>query len=324
MPIRPVEIMEKHTYDPDKDGIIALAQLVAEVCNNTDTDTKVAAEAAARIVDVDAEEADRIADVNAEETARINALTTHTELPAAHHAKTIDASELTAGILALARLAGITNTQIAAGAAIVYTKLALTGAIKAADIEAAAGIPLSKLESAVCSETEADNKITTHKGDASAHHTAYTDAAVLAYLEEGGLVAAVLATVADFQTNPATGTAPNPERINDNNTASWDTVDTLLEYEEVDFGKVVIIKRWRQYGSVEHDGSGRFTIQYWDLVAGAWADWSTDIATRTLASWSELITETIVYTTKVKIIHTTLDAGPFTDANLVYEMEIID
>jgi hypothetical protein len=27
MPIRPVEIMEKHTYDPDKDGIIALAQL---------------------------------------------------------------------------------------------------------------------------------------------------------------------------------------------------------------------------------------------------------------------------------------------------------
>ncbi len=27
MPVRPVEIMEKHTYDPDKDGIIALAQL---------------------------------------------------------------------------------------------------------------------------------------------------------------------------------------------------------------------------------------------------------------------------------------------------------
>ncbi|GAJ02296.1 unnamed protein product, partial [marine sediment metagenome] len=41
--------------------------------------------------------------------------------------------------------AEITNAEIAVGAAIVYAKLALTGKIKAADIEAAAGIPLSKL-----------------------------------------------------------------------------------------------------------------------------------------------------------------------------------
>jgi len=36
--------------------------------------------------------------------------------------------------------------------------------------------PLSVLDSAVCSETEADSKITTHKGDASAHHTKTTAA----------------------------------------------------------------------------------------------------------------------------------------------------
>jgi hypothetical protein len=165
--------MEKHTYDPDKDGIIALAQLVVEVCNNTDTDTKVAAEAAARVVDVDAEETARIADVNAEETARINALNTHTELPAAHHTKTIDASELTAGILALARLAGITNTQIAVGAAIAYTKLALAGLIRNTDIKSDAAIAESKL--ALAQGTQAlFNKIAadilTHKNLANAHH----------------------------------------------------------------------------------------------------------------------------------------------------------
>jgi len=36
--------------------------------------------------------------------------------------------------------------------------------------------PLSVLDSAVCSETEADSKITTHKADASAHHTKTTAA----------------------------------------------------------------------------------------------------------------------------------------------------
>ena len=39
--------------------------------------------------------------------------------------------------------------------------------------------PLSVLDSAVCSETEADSKITTHKGDASAHHTKTTSASEL-------------------------------------------------------------------------------------------------------------------------------------------------
>lgn len=36
-------------------------------------------------------------------------------------------------------------------------------------------IALAQLVAAVCSETEADGKITTHKGDASAHHAKYTN-----------------------------------------------------------------------------------------------------------------------------------------------------
>lgn len=41
MPIRPVEIMEKHTYDPDKDGVIAEAQLFGAVCSETEAVAKV-------------------------------------------------------------------------------------------------------------------------------------------------------------------------------------------------------------------------------------------------------------------------------------------
>lgn len=39
--------------------------------------------------------------------------------------------------------------------------------------------PLAVLDTAVCSEAEADSKITTHKGDASAHHTKTTNASQL-------------------------------------------------------------------------------------------------------------------------------------------------
>ena len=42
MPIRPIEIMEKHTYDPNKDGLIAIAQLETEVATEGEVDAKVA------------------------------------------------------------------------------------------------------------------------------------------------------------------------------------------------------------------------------------------------------------------------------------------
>lgn len=48
---------------------------------------------------------------------------THKNIAAAHHTKTIDASELTAGILPLTRLQNIANAQIAAAAGIAGSKL---------------------------------------------------------------------------------------------------------------------------------------------------------------------------------------------------------
>lgn len=57
----------------------------------------------------------------------------------------LNASELTSGTVPLARLSGITNTEIAANAAIAYSKLDLTGSIVNADIAAGAAIADTKL-----------------------------------------------------------------------------------------------------------------------------------------------------------------------------------
>lgn len=57
----------------------------------------------------------------------------------------LNATQLLTGTVPLARLSNIANAQIAAGAAIVYSKLSLTNSIVNADIVAAAGIPYSKL-----------------------------------------------------------------------------------------------------------------------------------------------------------------------------------
>lgn len=57
----------------------------------------------------------------------------------------LNASNLGSGTVPLARLSGITNTEIAGGAAIAYSKLALTGTIVNADVSGAAGIAYSKL-----------------------------------------------------------------------------------------------------------------------------------------------------------------------------------
>lgn len=73
-------------------------------------------------------------------------ISTHAANASAHHAKTINASELTAGLLALARLPAT-----------------LTGK----DADTVDGAHKSDLE------TTMDGKITTHKGDASAHHAVH-------------------------------------------------------------------------------------------------------------------------------------------------------
>ncbi len=141
-------------------------------------------------------------------------------------------------------------------------------------------------------------------------------------LIEDIIVTTVLATVADFQTNPATGTMAGADNINDNNTSANANSDTVGKYAEVDFGKPVIIKRWRQFGHTTNVGDGVWKIQYYDLASDSWEDWVTGIATRTTADWSSLVTETARLTTKVKLITTTLDTAG-SDISRIGELEVI-
>lgn len=57
----------------------------------------------------------------------------------------LNASNLSSGTVPLAQLSGITNTQIAAGAGIVYSKLSLTGLVVNTDIAPTAAIAYTKL-----------------------------------------------------------------------------------------------------------------------------------------------------------------------------------
>lgn len=57
----------------------------------------------------------------------------------------LNASNLASGTVPLARLSGITNTEIASGAAIAYSKLSLSGSIVDADVNSSAAIAWTKI-----------------------------------------------------------------------------------------------------------------------------------------------------------------------------------
>ena len=130
------------------------------------------------------------------------------------------------------------------------------------------------------------------------------------------------ATVAEFQANAGTGTAGTPEKINDNDTASYVVANAVSEYVDVDFGHAVLIRRWRQYPHDAMNGTGRFTIQYFNLFSETWVDWITDEPMRAAAGWSDYATETTELTTKIRIITTTLDGGG-DPSNIWGEFEVI-
>lgn len=115
--------------------------------------------------------------------------------------------------------------------------------------------------------------------------------------------------LADYQANAATGTMTNPEYINDNNTSTIAYADTVDEYAEINFGKVVRIKKWSQCGHVSNDGDGVFKIQYYDDTNESWIDWVTGLNTKNTNGCGDYEALTEVITTKVRIVNTTIDSS---------------
>lgn len=155
-----------------------------------------------------------------------------------------------------------------------------------------------------------------------AEHETFTKVELHSELLKDEIIFTEKATVADFQANAATGDFYQfPEKLNDNIiTANFTRANAVGQYDEVDFGKAVVIKRWRQHGHTDNDTDGSWKIQYYNLVAESWEDWVTGIACRSLDSWSEFVTETLKLTTKIRLVCTVLNTRGY---NGIVELEVI-
>lgn len=192
-----------------------------------------------------------------------------------------------------------------------------------------------------------------HDADASVHHIKYTDAnarsavvsdtaydatawdgittyapsknAVRDKIESLALMGAIEGTVADFQANAATGDfASTPQAINDNNTGTVAYADTVAQYAEVDYGKVISLNQFRLFGNVSHAGDGDWKVQYYNLATHAWVDWVTGITTRATADWGSWDSSGgEVITNKIRLVATTIDTcDGGADRNYCGEMEV--
>lgn len=165
-----------------------------------------------------------------------------------------------------------------------------------ADIEAAAGILLTKLETIIhpLSGLFANRPAAADLPNGSWYYGLDTEAA---YQVVGGawvlkcapgIFEPAEASVAMFQAGATSGTMFDMGYINDNDPGgSCASATAVGQYTIIDYGKCVIIKRYRHYGHVTQNGDGVWKIQYYD--DDAWQDWETGIPTRG-ASWSAMET----------------------------------
>ena len=126
-------------------------------------------------------------------------------------------------------------------------------------------------------------------------------------------------TAINFRNNAATGTATNPQKINDYFVTALCIFDDVGEYCEIEFDEPCYISQFRHYGTAMQSEDGTYKIQHWD--GAGWVDNTTSIATRQ-GSWSAFADLTLaVVTKKIRIIATALDT--YNDHNDTNEWEII-
>ncbi|MBA7618502.1 hypothetical protein ES703_25829 [subsurface metagenome] len=127
-------------------------------------------------------------------------------------------------------------------------------------------------------------------------------------------------TLALFQTTPATGNMTTPEEVNNDTQAGQCYSSTVGHYAEVDYGKLVQIRRFRLYGYTELTGDGEFKIQYYSWDDYTWKDWKIDILCRTTLDFSDFVTVGSVLTDKIRLVVTKIDTYGVTGLR---ELEVI-
>ncbi|MBA7575759.1 hypothetical protein ES708_17595 [subsurface metagenome] len=172
---------------------------------------------------------------------------------------------------------------------------------------------------AVCSETEADNKIA-----ADVPATIFAAGLVVEATGEAGQLLVKEpsnAALGDFQATPATGTfAQYVERVNDNdlNPTQYTSATVIEQYAEIDFGKLVKIDQWRQFGHDTNNENGEWKIEYYgpDL---AWHNWVTGIPTRK-TDWGSMTGGAEVICSKARLTCEVVDTGGI--GSMIIELEV--
>ena len=120
----------------------------------------------------------------------------------------------------------------------------------------------------------------------------------------------VILTVADFQANPATGTADDPQNINNGSVVDSAFFDVEDEYCEIDFGFIALISQYRWMGDeINKYLSDKCKIQHWD--GSVWVDNTVDIPV-VLNVWTDWTSLTkAVLTSKIRWVISQMSVGPF-------------
>jgi len=177
------------------------------------------------------------------------------------------------------------------------------------DPDADGKIALTELESAVCSETEADGKISDHAGISDAHHT-----------PTPGFFSGA---VEHMQRKPATGTAGTPQKLNDKDTGATNyvTFNAVDDDAQILLECPVYLSQYRifEHNNANNTGNGQVKLQYLNNV-NAWVDWKTGIVIGKTGDWKSWDTSpSRVLAGGLRVVCTQLDTGATT---MVYIREL--
>ena len=87
------------------------------------------------------------------------------------------------------------------------------------------------------------------------------------------------------------------------------------------FSQAMKVKRWRQSGRSNNNGTGRWEIQYKN-EADVWTTWQADIPTRTVATYGDWSYPSDITTTGIRLKCTTADTGTGDSHSDINELDL--
>ena len=127
-------------------------------------------------------------------------------------------------------------------------------------------------------------------------------------------VPAILMLAEDLQEfgKPGVGTFANPAYINDGDTVSALSANTIGQYCLVILYSLVTTSQFRffKHARAGQNNDAEFKLQYWNEATGAYVDWITNVVvSEVTAEWTNWQSVSTITTRKIKLVATKLDTG---------------